>query len=74
MLKIVCVLARCLAASTALAIEAAVLAALALPWLLVALTTLPVLMILSPQLALFVALVVLLCRLRVRVGLLKPSG
>jgi putative membrane protein len=74
MLEIVCVLARYSADATALPILLAALAALALPWLLVALTTLPVLMILSLQLALFVAPVVLLCLLRVRVGLLKPSG
>jgi hypothetical protein len=64
MLEIVYVLASVVAA----------LAALALPWLLVALITLPFLMILSLQLAPFVALVVRLSLLRVRGGLLKPLG
>jgi putative membrane protein len=71
--EIVCVLARSSADVTALPILLAALAAMALPWLLVALTTLPVLMILSLQLALFVALAVLLCLPRVRVALLPPA-
>jgi putative membrane protein len=71
--EIVCVLARSSADATALPIVVAAVAALALPWLLVALTTLPVLVILSLQLALFVALAVLLCLPRVRVALLPRA-
>jgi putative membrane protein len=51
----------------------AALAALALPWLLVALTTLSVLTILSLQLALFVVLAAILCLPRVRAGLLPKA-
>jgi putative membrane protein len=71
--EIVCVLARSSADATALPVLLAALAALALPWLLVALTNLPVVMILSLQLALFVALAALLCLPRVRVALLPPA-
>jgi len=71
--EIVCVLAHHSAEPTALAIVLAALAALALPWLLVGLTTLPVLIILSLQLALFVVLAAILCLPRVRVGLLPPA-
>ena len=71
--EIVCVLARHSAESTALPILLAALAALALPWLLVAVTTLPVLIILSLQLALFVALAAMLSLPRVRVGLLPKA-
>jgi putative membrane protein len=49
------------------------LAALALPWLLVGLTALPVLPILSLQLALFTGLAGLLCLPRVRVALLPAA-
>ena len=68
--EIVCVLARSSAEATPLAIMAAALAALALPWLLVGFTNLPVVQILWLQLALFLGLVVLLCLPRVRVALL----
>jgi putative membrane protein len=68
--EIVCVLARSSVEATALPIVLAALAALALPWLLVGLTTLPVLVILSLQLALFVVLAALLCLPRVRSALL----
>ena len=71
--EIVCVLARSSVESTALPIVLAALASLALPWLLVGLTTLPVLVILSLQLALFVALASLLCLPRVRAGLLPRA-
>ena len=71
--EIVCVLARHSAESTALPILLAALAALALPWLLVGLTTLPVLIILSLQLALFVGLAAMLSVPRVRVGLLPKA-
>jgi len=71
--EIVCVLARSSVEATALSIVLAALAALALPWLLVILTTLPVLMILSLQLALFVVLAAILCLPRVRVALLPKA-
>src|SRR5262249_47809520 len=71
--EIVCVLARQSADAAALPIALAALGALALPWLLVGLTTLPVLVILSLQLALFVALAVLLCLPRVRSALLPRA-
>ena len=71
--EIVCVLARSSVEATALSIVLATLGALALPWLLVMLTTLPVLMILSLQLALFVVLATILCLPRVRVALLPKA-
>ena len=71
--EIVCVLARHSAESTALPILLAALAALALPWLLVGLTTLPVLIILSLQFALFLGLAAMLSVPRVRVGLLPKA-
>ena len=71
--EIVCVLAKSSVEATALPIVLAALSALALPWLLVGLTTLPVLIILSLQLALFVALAVLLCLPRVRIALLPRA-
>ena len=71
--EIVCVLARSSSESTALPILLAALVALALPWLLVGLTHLPVMAILSLQLALFIAMAVLLCLPRVR-ALLLPAA
>ncbi len=71
--EIVCVLARSSADATALPILLAALAALALPWLLVAFTTLPVLVILSLQLAFFAALGALLSLPLVRIALLPPA-
>ena len=71
--EIVCVLAKSSVEATALPIVVAALGALALPWLLVGFTTLPVLIILSLQLALFVALAVLLCLPRVRSALLPRA-
>jgi putative membrane protein len=71
--EIVCVLARSSVEATALSIVLAALGALALPWLLVILTALPVLMILSLQLALFVALATILCLPHVRVALLPKA-
>ena len=71
--EIVCVLAKSSVEATALPIVLAALGALALPWLLVGFTTLPVLIILSLQLALFVALAVLLCLPRLRAGLLPRA-
>ena len=71
--EIVCVLARSSSDLTTLPILVAALAALALPWLLVAITTLSVQLILWLQLALFFGLVVLLCQPRVRISLLPPA-
>lgn len=71
--EIVCVLARSSVEATVLPIVLAALVALLLPWLLVFLTALPVLMILSLQLALFVGLAVMLCLPPVRAALL-PAG
>lgn len=71
--EIVCVLARSSADSTTLPILLAALLALALPWLLVGLTTLSVLVILALQGTLFLGLAVLLCLPRVRTGLLPPA-
>jgi putative membrane protein len=71
--EIVCVLARSSVEATTLSIVLATLATLALPWLLVALTTLSVVMILSLQLGLFVVLAAILCLPRVRAGLLPAA-
>ncbi len=68
--EIVCVLAEQSSDSGALPILLAALAALASPWLLVAVTTLPVLAILSWQVVVFVASALLLCLPRVRVALI----
>lgn len=71
--EIVCVLARSSSDPTALAVLVAALASLALPWFLVAFTTLPVQEILWLQLALFAVLGLLLSLPRVRVALLPPA-
>lgn len=71
--EIVCVLARSSAEAAPLAGAVAALVALAAPWLLVALTQLPVLQILWIQLALFLVLVVLLGLPSVRVRLLPTA-
>jgi putative membrane protein len=68
--EIVCVFAEQSADSGALPILLAALGALALPWLLVAVTALPVLTILSWQILAFVALALLLGLPRVRVALI----
>ena len=68
--EIVCVLAERSSDTGALPILLAALAALATPWLLVALTPLPVLTILAWQLVAFVALAVVLCLPPVRVALI----
>lgn len=71
--EIVCVLARSSTEPTAMPILLAALGALALPWLLVGLTTLSVQAILWLQLALFVALAGLLCVPRIRAALVPPA-
>lgn len=72
--EIVCVVARVSCDATALPILIAALAALALPWLLVALTTMPVQRILLLQSLLFIVLAVLLCMPRVRVALIPRAA
>jgi len=67
--EIVCVLAQTSSDATALPILVAALVALALPWLLVAFTAMPVNLILLLQVVVFFALAVLLCQPRVRVAL-----
>jgi putative membrane protein len=59
--EIACVLARSSAETKALPILVAAVASLALPWLLVAFTTLPVQQILGLQAAAFLGLALLLC-------------
>ncbi|MBV8193313.1 MAG: TPM domain-containing protein [Alphaproteobacteria bacterium] len=71
--EIVCVLAESSAEATPLAILVAALAALALPWLLMGLSQLPVVQILALQVVLFVGLMALLFLPRVRVALLPRA-
>ena len=71
--EIVCVLARRSTDAAALPVLIATLVALALPWLLLATTSLAVNRILLLQILLFVALAALLCLPRVRAGLLPRA-
>jgi putative membrane protein len=71
--EIVCVLAQTSSDATGLPILLAAMAALALPWLLVALTAMPVSRILLLQIVAFVALAVTLCLPRVRVPLVPRA-
>jgi putative membrane protein len=68
--EIVCVLAQTSSDAIALPILIAAVAALALPWLLVAFTAMTVYRILSLQVIVFLVLMVLLCLPRVRVALM----
>jgi putative membrane protein len=72
--EIVCVLAKTSSDATALPIFVAGVAALALPWLLVAFTAMDVQRILSLQIVLFFSLVVILCLPRVRVALMPRAA
>ena len=72
--EIVCVLAKTSSDATALPIFIAAIAALVLPWLLVAFTAMDVQRILSLQIVLFFALSVLLCLPRVRVALMPRAA
>jgi putative membrane protein len=72
--EIVCVLAQTSADATGLPILLAALAALALPWLLVAVTALTVHRILLLQAVVFFALAMVLCLPRVRVALLPRAA
>jgi len=72
--EIVCVLARTSSDAVALPILIAAVAALALPWLLVALTTLPVFRVLMWQILTFVALTGLLSLPGIRVALMPRAA
>ena len=72
--EIVCVLAQTSSDATALPILIAAVAALALPWLLVALTEMSVQRMLVLQVAVFFLLTVLLCLPRVRVALVPRAA
>jgi putative membrane protein len=67
--EIVCVLAQASSDATAFPILLAAAAAIALPWLLIAVSVMSVQRILSLQIVVFIALVALLCLPRVRVAL-----
>jgi putative membrane protein len=68
--EIVCVLAQSSVSATALPVFLAAIAALALPWLLVSLTAMPVYRILSLQIVAFVILTGFFCWSPVRVALM----
>ena len=72
--EIVCVLAETSSDTTALPVLIAAVTALALPWLLVAFTAMTVHQILLLQIALFFALLVILCSPRVRVALIPRKA
>ena len=72
--EIVCVLAEKSAAATALPIFIAAVAALALPWLLVGMTAMPVFRILTLQVVLFLALAALLSLPRLRAALVPRAA
>ena len=72
--EIVCVLAQSSTGYTALPVALAAIASLALPWLLVALTSMTVYRILSLQVATFLGLSVFFCLPRVRVALLPRKA
>jgi putative membrane protein len=72
--EIVCVLAQNSSGATVLPVFIAAAAALALPWLLVAVTDLAVQRILSLQIVVFVVLCVVLCLPPVRVALMPRAA
>jgi putative membrane protein len=72
--EIVCVLAEASTDTTALPVLIAAVAALGLPWLLVAFTTMTVHQILLLQIALFFALLLILCSPHVRVALIPRKA
>ena len=72
--EIVCVLAQSSSDATALPVFLAAVAALALPWLLVAFTAMTVQRILSLQIVLFFVLMMVLCLPRVRVALMPRKA
>jgi putative membrane protein len=72
--EIVCVLAQASSDATALPILLAALVALALPWVMVAFTAMPVNRILLLQVVVFFAAAVLLCLPRVRIALVPRAA
>jgi putative membrane protein len=72
--EIVCVLAKNSTGVTALPVFIAVVVALALPWLLVATTAMPVNRILLLQIVVFLAVTTLLCLPRIRVALIPRAA
>jgi putative membrane protein len=72
--EIVCVLAQTSSDATALPVLIAAIAALALPWFLVAFTGMAVQQILSLQIASFLVLLLILCLPRIRVALLPRKA
>jgi putative membrane protein len=72
--EIVCVLAKNSTDVTALPVFIAAVVALALPWLLVAITAMPVNRILLLQIVVFLALAMLLCLPRIRVALIPRAA
>lgn len=72
--QIVCVLAETSSHTTALPVFIAAAAALAMPWLLVTFTAMTVHRILSLQVIVFIALVLLFCLPRVRVALMPRKA
>jgi putative membrane protein len=72
--EIVCVLAQTSSDATALPVLIAAIAALALPWFLVAFTGMAVQRILSLQIASFLVLLLILCLPRIRVALLPRKA
>ena len=72
--EIVCVLAETSSDTTALPVFIAAIAALALPWVLVTFTAMAVHQILAFQIALFFALLTILCLPRVRVALIPRKA
>jgi putative membrane protein len=71
--EIVCVLAQTSSDATGLPILLAAVIALALPWLLVAATAMPVNLILLLQIVVFAVLAVILCLPRVRIALVPRA-
>jgi putative membrane protein len=72
--EIVCVLAEASSDVTALPVAIAAVAALALPWLLIATSAMPVQRILSIQILVFVILAILLCLPKIRVALMPRAA
>jgi putative membrane protein len=72
--EIVCVLAQASSDAGALPVLIAAIAAIALPWPLLAFTAMPVAHMLSLQVLVFLALTVVLCLPRVRVALLPRAA
>jgi putative membrane protein len=72
--EIVCVLARTSSDATGLPVLLAALAALVLPWLLIAFTALSVQRILALQAIVFLVLLIVLCMPRLRVALMPRAA